>query len=406
MLLSKESRVSSQEKDGPFGCGTLSVSNFPSAVFAPITICERRDKQLTAQDTMAKRSITCRRVINKLIHAMLIDFRKSIFLAYHHVSFESWYFSSTLATKLTFTALFGSDSKFFVDQRAFANHAELIYSERGLIALDIICQRERERFKRENLCKRSLQEVGSTIQTEFKNRHAQSVCGFAYEAGSQTFRSFAEIFHLVLAVRQATAEAFFWALFELARSKSIRTAIEEEADACLLLNGELDCSKLYIASYTRNLSLEVLRLAQINNIIVFTLRSRSNLAEYKIRKGDQIIVCPHAFFRSKRYFKNADTLIVGRNYDPSLATLQHLACGGGLAFHIVLLNLALLLLDLAAAFELELVEGPSEFAALPSFQAARPVAGHVSRYPLLLLENLCSSKRQRQRQWSAISSAA
>ena len=88
MLLSKESRVSSQEKDGLFGCGTLSVSNFPSAVFAPITICERRDEQLTAQDTMAKRYITCNIVINKLIQATLIDLRKSIFFDYHHASFD------------------------------------------------------------------------------------------------------------------------------------------------------------------------------------------------------------------------------------------------------------------------------------------------------------------------------
>ena len=219
---------------------------------------------------MAKRSTACKGVINKLIHDLLIDLRKSIFSAYHHASFDCWHFSSLLATKLTFTTLFGSESKRFVDQRAFANHAELIYSERDLIALDIICQRERERFKRENLCKRSLEEVGLTIQTAFKNRHAHSVCGFAYGADSQTFRSFEEIFHLALAVRQATAEGLFWALFELARSKSIRTAIEEEADACLLSNGDLDCNRLCIASYTRNLSLEVLRLAPINNMILFT----------------------------------------------------------------------------------------------------------------------------------------
>src|SRR5208283_1046297 len=114
-------------KDGPFGCGTLSVSNFPSAVFAPITIYERREEQLTTQDTMAKRSIACKRVINKLIHDLLIDLRKSIFSAYHHASFDCWHFSSLLAKKLTFTTLFGSGSKRFVDQRAFANHAELIY---------------------------------------------------------------------------------------------------------------------------------------------------------------------------------------------------------------------------------------------------------------------------------------
>ena len=223
---------------------------------------------------MDKRPTACKRVINKIINDLLLDLRKSIFSAYHHASFDCWQFSSILATKLTFTAFFGSESKFLVNQQAFTNHAELIYSERDLIALDIICQREREQFKRENICKRSLQEVSSMIQKAFNNMQAQSVCGFAYGAGSQTFRSFEEIFHLVLATRQATAQALFWAIFEVARSKLLRTAIEEEADACLLSNGDLDCNKLNLASCTRSLSLEVLRLAPINNVIVFTFKSQ------------------------------------------------------------------------------------------------------------------------------------
>ncbi len=102
-------------KDGPFGCGTLSVSSFPSAVFAPITIHECREEQLIAQATMDKRPTACKRVINIIINDLLLDLRKSIFSAYHHASFDCWQFSSILATKLTFTAFFGSESKFLVN---------------------------------------------------------------------------------------------------------------------------------------------------------------------------------------------------------------------------------------------------------------------------------------------------
>jgi len=55
-----------------------------------------------------------------------------------------------------------------------------------------------------------------------------------------------------------------------------------------------------------------------------------------------------------------------------LSGLHYLACGGRIVFRLVSLKLVLLLLDLAAAFELELVEGPDEFMAAPSFGNVRP----------------------------------
>jgi len=358
--------------DRSFDSGTLCVSDFSSAVFTPITIDDCWDGHQIAQNTTETRSIDCTRVINDMTHNILINSRKSIFSAYQHASFDCWRFSSILATKLTFAALFGSKSMDAFDQRAFTIHAERIYSSRDLIALDFICERERERLKREQLCKQSLQKVGSMIRTAFKHRQPQSVCDYIYKTESETFRSFKEIYQLVLAVHQATAEAFFWVIFALARAKFMRAVIENEADACLLSNGDLGLNKLYLAKSTKNISLEIIRLAPIHNIIVYIVKSCARLVPHGIRSGDKIVICPHVIFRSGRYFPNADSLIVGRAYDVNLLKLQYLASGGGAVFHIVLLNLVLFLLDLAAAFELEVVEGPREFTALPSLQAARP----------------------------------
>jgi cytochrome P450 len=321
---------------------------------------------------MDKGNADCSKIINAIIPDILVDLRKSIFAAYKHASFDCWRFSTILATKLTFTTLFGSASELNIDQQSFTHHAEKIYSTRDWIALDTICERKREIAKREKSCKHSLLEIYSMIQTAFSQRRARSVCGYAYERKYEILYSSSEICQLVLAVRQATAEALFWAIFEVAQNKYIKTIIEEEADACLLSNGELDWHKLHLARSTKNLSLELIRLSPINNIILFILRSCSNLSRYGIKSGDKIVISPYAIFRSERYFSKPNAIIIDRDYDSDIFALQYLACGGGIVFQIVLLNLALLLLDLAAAFELELVEGPPEVTVLPSFQAARP----------------------------------
>jgi cytochrome P450 len=361
-------------KDGPFGPRTLCVSNFPSAAFAPIAVDESCDAHQITNNRIDKGFADCSKIINGMIPDILIDLRKSIFAAYKHASFDCWRFSTILATKLTFTTLFGSASasELDIDQQSFTHHAEKIYSTRDWIALDTICERKREAAKREKSCKYSLQEIYSMIQIAFNHRQAQSVCGYAYKRKYDALLSSSEICQLVLAVRQATAEAFFWAIFEVARDKYVKISIEEEADACLSSNGELDWHKLHLAGSTRKLSLEIIRLFPINNIIVFILRSCSKLSAHRIRSGDKIVISPYAIFRSERYFSKASTMLIDRDYDTNLLALQYLACGGGLVFQIVLLNLALLLLDLAAAFELELVEGPPEVTVLPSFQAARP----------------------------------
>ena len=268
--------------------------------------------------------------------------------------------------------LFGFVHKHLIDQRAFTCYAELIHSSRDLIALDIICKRERERLKREQSFNQSLQNFSSAIRNAFEHKQAQSICGHFYKTESEAFVPLEEICRLALAVRQATAEAFFWTIFAVARSKILREIIEEEADACLLSNGDLDLDKLHLAKSTRSISWEILRLAPANNILVYFFSTDSNLEVHGARNRDRIVICPHVFFRSERHFPEADALIIGRDYPADLLKLQYLACGGGLVFRLSLLNLALLLLDLAAAFEFELVEGPPEFIVLPSFQAARP----------------------------------
>ena len=351
--------------DSLFFRGTLCAPG--SSLFSPIEINQARMWR-KAQPKAEKSSEDCATIISDLVDELLIGLRKSIFSAYRHASFDCWQFSNLLATKLAFIVLFGSRSEDVVDRQAFSHHAEIVHSFKDVIALDIICGNERQRIKKQKDCKQSLQVIMSAVQKAFSCRQAQSVCAYAY----RTSYPLEEICQLAVATQQVTAEAFFWTIFALSRTQSLRAIVEEEADACLSSDGDLDKNKLDIAQVTKSLSLEIIRLVPMNNIIVFDCKSRSILKEYGVRGGEKLVVCPYAIFRSTRYFTNADKMMIGRKYSADLFGLQYLSCGGGIVFQIVLLNLALLLLDLSAAFELELVEGPGEFVALPSFRSARP----------------------------------
>jgi cytochrome P450 len=158
----------------------------------------------------------------------------------------------------------------------------------------------------------------------------------------------------------------------LSRDRDLRSIVEKEADVCLSSDGDIDIRRIHRASITKGLVLEVMRLAPARSLIVFEANSGFSLRSYPIKHGDRIIICPHIIYRGSQHFPEANEMRIGRKYDKELSGLQYLACGGRIVFRLVFLNLVLLLLDLAAAFELELAQGPDEFRATPRFGAVRP----------------------------------
>lgn len=310
-------------------------------------------------------------IIEALADDLLADLRRAAFSALRHASFDAWRFSTILATKFTFTALFGVRSALIIDEELFAHHAQFVSVSRDLNSINIICNQKRQIRDRERSCKQSLQFIESAIQTAFTHMQSRSICGYAYSATHPSSPS-EEIFQLAHAIQQATAEAFFWGIFMLSHDKTVSSAIEKEADACASPNGDINKNKLRLAHTAKDASLEILRLSPLHNMIIFLGQTDTNLSRLKFLPNDKILISPHVIFRSERYLQKASSVIIGRQYPRDLPALYHLSCGGGIVFQIVLLNLMLLLIDLTAAFELELVEGPPEFKVTPSFLGARP----------------------------------
>ena len=311
-------------------------------------------------------------IIEPIIDIILIELRQTFFIAFRHASIDCWAFANILATKLTLAAIFGDNALDNTSKRDFARHVELVKFYRDQIALDIVCGRQQHASKKMRLCRLHLQEIDSTIATAFARKRVESVCGYVYGDSYVRPPRSEELCQLVIGVHQATTNILFWAISAISQDKCIRSVIEQEADASLRFTGEIDKNSLNAIGIARSLCEEVIRLDPPNNIFIFS----SDRALYKKLDGlkveDKLILCPYVFFRSKRIFQNENAIAIGRRYEKSLSNLQSFACGGRVVYDIVLLNAVLFLLDIATAFELELVQGPGELTVVPTFQSVRP----------------------------------
>lgn len=352
--------------DGPFCADSLYISASPCDQFAPISIVGNRLERQVAHPGRKIRADDCTKIIDSITQENLCGLRKGLFSAYRNASFDCWHFSKLIATKLTLTTLFCIDDA--TDEQTFSYHAEIIHNIKDSIYLDNILKNTKNRDLKIRIHKRHADIANFEIRRLYDDRRNINILLLAKEP-----IYYAEwMADLAISVSQTTAAALFWIIHALSCNMGLRTIVEKEADACLLWGGDLNINKLRNALVTKSIILEVMRLSPARNLILFEAKSGFILRDYNIKRGDRLIICPNTIFRGRKYFAEANEIRTDRKYDSGFSGLQYLASGGRIVFRLVLLNLMLLLLDLAAAFELELVDGPAECGPAPCFGNVRP----------------------------------
>ena len=352
--------------EGPFCADSLYISPSPCDQFAPISLVENRIERQIALPRTQIRGDNYKNIINSIAQEILFSLRRELFSAHRNASFDCWRFSNLIATKLTFTTLFGTDA--VADEQTFSYHAEIIRTIEDSIYLDVILKHYKNRDSKIKIHRRHANIVNFEIGKLYDNKRHINILPHTTEP---TY--YPEwIANLAISVSQTTSIVLFWIIHALSRNTGLREIVEKEADACLLCDGDLNINKLHTALVTKNLIIEIMRLAPARNLILFEAKSRFILRNNNINRGDRIIICPNAMFRSMKHFSKANEIRIDRKYDSNFFGLLYLANGGRIVFRLVLLNLMLLLLDLAAAFELEFVDGPAEFEPAPCFGNVRP----------------------------------
>jgi cytochrome P450 len=144
----------------------------------------------------------------------------------------------------------------------------------------------------------------------------------------------------------------------LATDKYLLSKIAQEADACLSFDGDIDQTKLKTAQISAALGKEVLRLFPSSWWFAREVKTAHVLDGYSLRPGDSLLISPWIFHRSPRYWKDPELFDLSRNY----GSKAYIPFGAGpracIGMGLASLELQLITLDLAAAFELELAEAP------------------------------------------------
>ena len=162
-----------------------------------------------------------------------------------------------------------------------------------------------------------------------------------------------EVLTMILAGYHTTGSAVAWLFYHLAVEQEAATAVRREADLLTRDNGELATDRLAGAKASLGFARETLRLYPSSHWFSRDARADVEIAGTRLRKGDAILISPWAFHRSARWWEAPDRFDISRDF----AAKAFLPFGAGprvcVGMGVVMLELQLIALEMASAFELE-----------------------------------------------------
>lgn len=159
-----------------------------------------------------------------------------------------------------------------------------------------------------------------------------------------------EIITMLLAGHHTTGSAAAWALYHLAERPDLGAAIADEAAEITDESGEVDAARLARANLSLSFVKEVLRLYPSAHWFSREAKRDVEMGGARIKRGDALLIVPWLYHRSGRHWRNA------ADFDPerSFSGKAYLPFGAGpracLGMGAALLELQLLVLEIAASF--------------------------------------------------------
>lgn len=162
-----------------------------------------------------------------------------------------------------------------------------------------------------------------------------------------------EILTLLLAGHHTTGSAAAWLLYHLATLPGLMDEIAQEADQITELNGEIAAEGLKRAPKSLALVREVLRLYPSTWWFTREVRRPIELGGRQLKPGTTLIVCPWQLHRSTQHWDEPNEFRMDRNFTGR----AYLPFGAGpracVGMGLAMLELQLLVLELAAAYQFD-----------------------------------------------------
>lgn len=168
-----------------------------------------------------------------------------------------------------------------------------------------------------------------------------------------------EIMTMLIAGHHTTGTASAWLLYYLAKDERLAESIAAEARGICGRDGDLRPERLKDAPISQGLVREVLRLYPSAWWFSREVRRSIELGGRQLKPGTSLLICPWQMHRDPRFWEAPDEFRLDRNYKGK----AYIPFGAGprtcIGMGVSLLQLQVLALEIASAFEFALVgDGP------------------------------------------------
>ncbi len=236
-----------------------------------------------------------RGVVESLVPELLGEIRRAMFQLMRQSSFDAHAFGAGLALKLICTVLFGHQVLSEADEQALIGSVRSVEQDVSDEMFRVFPQTPWTKYMKDCKRPRAREVMGAIFKKVERRAGDKSVFRTLHRIGLPEDEIHDEILTLLLAGHHTTGSAIAWAMYYMAVNNTIKYIIAQEADACLLFDGDIDQSKLKSAQISMSLAKETLRLFPSTWWFSREVVSAHYIGDQKVEPGDALIISPWVF---------------------------------------------------------------------------------------------------------------
>lgn len=320
----------------------------------------------------ALHQVLAKGTVESLTPGLLAEIRRAVFDVMQQEAFDAHTFGAGLALKLICTVLFGHQVLNDADTRALIEAVRLVEDDLATEMFRAFPPMPWTAFqiaKKRRFAKEVISLVVNKIETKAAD---SSVLRTLKSLGLTKDELRDEVVTMLLAGHHTSGAAIAWMLYFMSTDPSLVNQLALEAEDCRSTDGEIDPVGLKHSAASMALGKEVLRLCPPSWWFAREVKRPHELAGVKLNRGDSLLISQWVFHRSARYWPEPSRMDLSRNFNSK----AYIPFGAGpracIGMGVAMLELQLVALELAAAFEIELAEAPSLLAPVASVTLAPP----------------------------------
>lgn len=270
-------------------------------------------------------------------------------------SFDAHQATSRLSLRLISLVMFGKDVLTEGDEQVIVEAVSLVEDDLADELFRVIPLTPWERKRREQRRAFANEAMSLVVRRVRRDAPSTSAVRALEELGLDDVAMRDEVLTMILAGYHTTGSVAAWLFYHLATEGSALEAVRAEAGNLLKRTGEISVEGLATARTSLAFARETLRLYPSSHWFSRDAKADVEICGHRLRKGDSILVSPWAFHRSPRWWPNPDSFDLNRDF----ASKAFIPFGAGprvcVGMGVVMLELQLMAIELAAAFDLKVV---------------------------------------------------